>query len=679
MDEALATLLSGLGIDSLQDLLFYLPRRWQDRTRVHPVATLCPGTDAVVEGQILSTSVVQGRKRMLLCRIEDGSGQLLLRFFHFSSTLQNSLAPGICVRCFGTPRAGRHELELCHPELELFDPDCRPPLPSRLTPVYPLVEGLKQDTIRHLCEQALAWLETPDALQEYLPPDLLQAHGLWPLADAVGFLHAPPPTASTADLTQDRHPARRRLAFEELLAHQLGLLRMRGTIRSQPGISLAGGEACLRQHLKQQLPFALTQAQQRVAADIARDLASSTPMLRLIQGDVGSGKTILAALAVLQAIESGCQAALMAPTEILAVQHHKTFCSWLEPLGIEPVLLTGKTRVRRRRETLACLASGEAPVVLGTHALFQDDLQFAHLALVVIDEQHKFGVHQRLALASKGDNCRMPHQLIMTATPIPRTLAMSAYADLDLSVIDELPPGRSPITTLVVSDNRRQQVIDRIHAACQQGRQAYWVCTLIDESDALEFQAAETVAQSLQTTCPDLTIGLVHGRLSQTEKTRVMTDFSNGQIQLLVATTVIEVGVDVPNASLMVIEDPERLGLAQLHQLRGRIGRGDLASHCILLYRAPLSRQGRTRLQVMRESCDGFAIADRDLELRGPGELLGTRQTGAVQFRIADLSRDAALLEPVREAASRLLQQAPDQARLLMERWLPQADLCARA
>ena len=491
-------------------------------------------------------------------------------------------------------------------------------------------------------------------------------------------MHTPAPDVVTTDLTEGQHPARIRLAFEELLAHQLGLQRLRHSIRSQPGIPLQG-EPDLATQLKQHLPFTLTAAQQRVTEEIDQDLRSATPMLRLVQGDVGAGKTVVAALAIARTLDSGFQAALMAPTEILATQHYQTFCGWLKPLDIEPVLLTGKTRGKARQAVVERIASGQARLVLGTHSLFQQDIAFQKLGLVVIDEQHKFGVHQRLALASKGNTGGMPHQLIMTATPIPRTLAMSAYADLDISVIDALPPGRSPITTRVISDSRRQQVMDRVYSVCQQGRQAYWVCTLVEKSETRQGRAAEAVARSLQADFAGLTVGLVHGRMAPDKKNQVMADFHAGRIQVLVATTVIEVGVNVPNASVMVIENPERLGLAQLHQLRGRIGRGTRDSYCLLLYSAPLSSQGLARLQVMRESCDGFVIADRDLELRGPGELLGTRQTGAVQWRIADLSRDAGLLDAVRKAAVQLQQQTPRQAQLLIQRWLPQGDQCARA
>ncbi|MGB1271060.1 MAG: ATP-dependent DNA helicase RecG, partial [Endozoicomonas sp.] len=531
-------------------------------------------------------------------------------------------------------------------------------------------EGLTQQRLRSLCEQALTFLAHPDSLQDWLPLAIRRQYQLEPLVDAVRLLHRPLPSESTALLGEGRHPAQRRLAFEELMAHNLSLQKLRLKVRSVGGFSMAGRNQ-LTHKMREMLPFSLTDAQQRVMEELSQDMSSEQPMLRLVQGDVGSGKTVVAALAALQAVENDFQAAVMAPTEILAEQHQVNFSNWLKSLGISMTFLSGKTKGKKRQEVLDQIAFGEAMVVVGTHALFQEDVDFKRLGLAVIDEQHRFGVHQRLALRKKGEkNGGLPDQLIMTATPIPRTLAMSAYADLDVSVIDELPPGRTPVNTVVIGDDRREQVMARLRSACLEGRQAYWVCTLIEESEALQCQAAEVTAEQLREMLPELAIGLVHGRMKPSEKAEVMGAFKAGHLHLLVATTVIEVGVDVPNASLMIIENPERLGLAQLHQLRGRVGRGSTASHCLLMFHAPLSQQSRERLQVMRDSSDGFVIAEKDLELRGPGEVLGTRQTGLAQLKVADLERDRDLLEGVPEAAQMLLRTAPENAEPLVLRWL---------
>ncbi|WP_027853423.1 ATP-dependent DNA helicase RecG [Marinobacterium litorale] len=664
--------LQRLGITSIQDLLLHLPLRYQDRTRVLPIGSLRPGDEGVVEGNIAAGDIVQGRRRMLLCRLQDGTGTLSLRFFHFSAAQKNALRNGARVRCFGEVRPGQAGLEMVHPEYRVLSPGNEPPVDDALTPVYPLTEGLTQGRLRGLVMQALEWLDK-GAIEEILPDTLLRQWSLSPLCESIRYLHCPPVDCDQAALLEHRHPAQTRLAFEELLAHHLSLLKIRHSLREQGAPVLKPTGEFSRPFLAG-LPFELTGAQLRVAREVARDMNMAVPMLRLVQGDVGSGKTVVAALAAIQAVENGSQAAVMAPTEILAEQHFNNFKAWLEPLGITVDWLVGKVKGKARSETLARTASGQAQVVVGTHALFQEDVHFADLALVVVDEQHRFGVHQRLTLREKGrDGNRTPHQLIMTATPIPRTLTMSAYADLDCSIIDELPPGRTPVNTVVIADGRRQEVIERVRQACAEGRQAYWVCTLIEESEALQCQAAEVTAEQLREALPELRIGLVHGRLKATEKASEMARFKAAELDLLVATTVIEVGVDVPNASLMIIENPERLGLAQLHQLRGRVGRGSVESFCVLMYHAPLSQQGRERLAVMRESSDGFRIAEKDLELRGPGEVLGTRQTGMMAFKIADLQRDSALLPKIKQAAA-VLDADSGLCQSLIKRWLGAGD-----
>lgn len=661
----LAEKLAALGIHTVQDLLFHLPLRYQDRTRLTPIGALQSGVDAVIEGEVRATDIVFGRRRSLVCRIQDGTGTVSLRFFHFSATQKQQLATGVRLRCYGEARRGASGLEFYHPEYQVLDEQVPLPVAETLTPIYPTTEGLQQPSWRKLSAAALQLL-TADSLIDYLPA----VRGASRLSDIVRFLHQPPPAVAQAQLVAGAHPYQRRLAFEELLAHQLSMLRLRERVR-QSGAPLCDGSPTLQRKFLRQLPFTLTAAQQRVSDEIVRDLQQPQPMLRLLQGDVGSGKTVVAALAALRAIASGYQVALMAPTEILAEQHRDNFARWLQPLGIAPGWLSGKVKGRSRQAQLEAIANGAVQLVIGTHALFQADVVFQRLGLAIIDEQHRFGVHQRLALREKGSiGDSQPHQLIMTATPIPRTLAMSAYADLDTSVIDELPPGRKPIHTAVISNERRADVIERIRHACAEGRQAYWVCTLIEESETLQAQAAEVTWQELRATLPELRIGLLHGRMKRADKAATMTAFKAGELQLLVATTVIEVGVDVPNASLMIIENAERLGLAQLHQLRGRVGRGSAESYCLLVYQAPLSRQGKARLQVLRDSNDGFVIAEKDLELRGPGELLGTRQTGLLQLRIADLQRDAALLPRVRERGREFYARYPERVDALIRRWL---------
>ena len=666
--DALAARLARLGVHTLIDLLFVLPMRYEDRTRVHPIGTLLPGTHAVIEGEILLSDLVFRRRRQLLVRLSDGSGSITLRFFHFSASQREALRRGTRLRCHGEVRRGPLGLEIVHPEYRNIAA-IGEPLPQTLTPIYPATEGLPQGRLRALVQRAFG------ALQRLPVPDLLPAEALQPLQlpalrPALEFLHQPPVGTSVAELASGRHPAQRRLAFEELLAHQLSLLELRQATRRELALPLPD-TAGLQAALLAALPFHLTAAQARVRAELDADLLLDLPMARLVQGDVGCGKTAVAALAAARAIGSGQQVALMAPTELLAEQHARSLTRWFDPLGVRVVLLTGSLPARSRRAVAGAIAGGEAQLVVGTHALFQDDLQFHSLALIIIDEQHRFGVQQRMALREKAPaSGRIPHQLIMTATPIPRTLAMTAYADLDVSVIDELPPGRTPVRTVVVTEERRAQVVERIHQHCRQGRQAYWVCALIGESEELDYQAAEESAAALTEALPGLRVGLVHGRMPPKQKAAAMHAFAAGEIHVLVATTVIEVGVDVPNASIIVIENAERLGLAQLHQLRGRTGRGAQESSCVLLYRAPLSEMARARLAAIRETNDGFEIARRDLELRGPGELLGTRQTGLAQLRVADLVRDADLLKDVQAAAQGMMRGYPERIAPLIARWV---------
>ncbi|WP_088329672.1 ATP-dependent DNA helicase RecG [Lacimicrobium sp. SS2-24] len=660
--------LQKLGLVTVQDLLFHLPIRYEDRTRIYPIADLMPHVHVSIEGKVMSSDIQFGRKRMLIVRLSDGSGSITLRFFHFSAAQKNALEPGTTVRCFGEVRRGKYGLEMMHPEYRLQQPDDASITEESYTPIYPTTEGLKQISLRKLSEQALALLGK-GGLAELLPAGMYDQQ--ISLRNALFTVHRPAADESLALLEKGEHPAQQRLIVEELLAHHLSVLKVRHNSDQQLSMALNADQDLCERFLRS-LPFAPTSAQQRVSAEIAEDLSHTRPMMRLVQGDVGSGKTLVAALAALTAIGAGYQVALMAPTELLAEQHANNFRQWLTPLNIEVGWLAGKLKGKAREALLARLASGEIQMLVGTHAIFQHSVSFDHLALVIIDEQHRFGVHQRLALREKGQQQGLfPHQLIMTATPIPRTLAMTAYADLDTSIIDELPPGRTPVKTVAIPESRRDEVVARVHEACkQQGRQVYWVCTLIEESEVLECQAAEDTAQALAMALPDLRVGLVHGRLKAAEKQQVMQAFSDAELDLLVATTVIEVGVDVPNASLMIIENPERLGLAQLHQLRGRVGRGSVESHCVLMYQSPLSKTATQRLAVLRQSNDGFMIAQRDLEIRGPGELLGTRQTGLAELKIADLVRDAHLIPQVQQLATRLWQEHPDKAQALINRWL---------
>jgi ATP-dependent DNA helicase RecG len=669
--------LARLGVEQPADVLFLLPRSYEDRTRVVPIGALIEGMHAVVEGEILLAEIVFRRRRQLLVRLADGSGSLTLRFFYFSNAQREAMTRGARLRCHGEIRRGPLGLEIVHPEYRHIT-QLSEPLPQTLTPIYPATEGLTQGRLRMLVDRALRQLG-PESVTELLPEALLERLRLPSLRDALEFMHRPPVGTALAELTSGVHPAQRRLAFEELLAHHLSLMELRRRSRREPAMPLPD-TAGLESRLLQALPFHLTAAQQRVLIEVDQDLARAQPMARLVQGDVGCGKTVIAAAAAARTIGSGAQVAFMAPTELLAEQHARSLSAWFEPLGITVSLLTGSQNARARRVALRAAASGQARLCVGTHALFQGEVEFENLALAIIDEQHRFGVQQRLQLAAKGSRgaSRTPHQLIMSATPIPRTLAMTVYADLDVSIVDELPPGRTAIRTVVLPEQKRAQVVERIDAACRAGRQTYWVCPLISESEELNAQAAEETCQALSEALPARRVELLHGRMPPKQKDQVMQRFVAGEIQLLVATTVIEVGVDVPNASLMVIENAERMGLAQLHQLRGRVGRGQHASNCVLLYRAPLSPMARSRLATIRDSSDGFRIAQRDLELRGPGELLGRRQTGLAQLRVADLSRDADLLAHVRTAAAQLIESEPRRVAALRLRWIGEREQYGR-
>ncbi len=643
--------LERLGIFRVGDLLLHLPIRYQDRSRVVPLRDVHPQQECLVQGQVVDSSLGYGRRRSWLVTIEDGTGYLGLRFFHFSKRQQSGLQPGTYVRCFGEirfgPRGGGPGLEMAHPEYRAFTSEPPDPDPE-LTPVYPTTKGLGQNRLRGLIDQALS-LEWPsDSGAPY---------------QTLAYLHRPPADAPAADIER----AQERVALDELTAYYL-VMKQRQRDRAKSRALPLPQSQQLGRELLRRLGFRLTHAQRRVITEVLEDLSSETPMLRLLQGDVGSGKTVVAAFAAIRAAEHGRQTALMVPTEILAEQHYVNFSAWLEPLGIPVVLLTGSQSAKERAARQQALEEGEALVAVGTHALFQDKVNFNALALTIVDEQHRFGVHQRMALRSKG---AAPHQLVMTATPIPRTLTMALYADMDVSVLDELPPGRTPIDTRVISDARKEEVIRSAADAMARGEQVYWVCPLIEDSEQLDAAAAEPTAELLAERL-EPPIGLLHGRMTGEQKAKAMMDFKEGRTRLLVATTVIEVGVDVPNATLMVIENPERMGLAQLHQLRGRVGRGEKASRCLLVYKTPLSAAARQRLSVMRESQDGFHIAEKDLELRGPGELLGARQTGEQQFRVADLARHSHLIAEVLARGERLLQTDPTTTRELLNAWAPE-------
>ncbi|GAB5604188.1 ATP-dependent DNA helicase RecG [Sideroxyarcus sp. TK5] len=652
--------LAKLGIHHRTDLLLHLPLRYEDETHITPIGEALPGETVQVQGEVTHCEVMFRPRRTLVCRIRQGSDELTLRFLNFYPSQQKQLAVGKTIRAIGEVRGGFFGLEMVHPKCKAVDEDT--PLPQSLSPVYPTTAGLSQTVLRKLIANALESIPLSDTL----PAALIERLALADFADILRLLHNPTPDISAATLEKRSHRAWRRIKFDELLAQQLSM-RVHHRERCKRAAPALPAHDKLTHALLDKLPFRLTGAQQKVWREIAHDLSQSHPMQRLLLGDVGSGKTIVAALAALQAIENGYQVAFMAPTEILAEQHYLKLHEWLTPLGIAPVWLSGSLKKKAKTEAAARISSGDTLLAIGTHALFQKDVEFHKLGLAIIDEQHKFGVQQRLALRNKG---KEPHQLMMSATPIPRTLAMSYYADLDVSVIDELPPGRTPIVTKLVSDARREEVFERVRTACLAGRQAYWVCPLIDESEALQLQTALETHATLTETFPELRIGLAHGKLNSEEKAATMAAFKSGELQLLVATTVIEVGVDVPNASLMVIDHAERMGLAQLHQLRGRVGRGAAESMCVLLFQQPLSELARERLRVIYENTDGFIIAQQDLQLRGPGELLGARQSGVAMLRFADISEDEELLDMAREIAEELLRDHPDAVRTHLQRWM---------
>ncbi len=662
--------LARLEIYTVEELLFHLPMRYEDRTRITPIHFLQAGQLGLVEGRVETVEIKQGKKRVLTCSLHDETGVVVLCFFHFYPSQIKKFQNKPLLRCFGEVREGYHCLEMVHPIYEFVEEIAHSELlEDHLTPIYPSVSNFNQTQWHSIMKQALT-VELP----ELLPTELLQHFNLPSLQQALKTIHQPPPSENLTQIDLTTHPARQRIAFEELLAQHLSLraLHQHAQQHLAPALKLdSESDDNLITRFMRQLAFKLTPAQQKVVNEISHDLMQPKPMQRLLQGDVGSGKTVVAALSALQAIAAGYQVAIMAPTELLAEQHKNTFAQWLEPLDLKVTWLSGSLTQKKRRNALEDLILGITHLAVGTHALFQDTVKFNHLGLVVIDEQHRFGVHQRLALRDKGKQGEIyPHQLIMTATPIPRTLAMTAYADLDVSVIDELPPGRTPVQTAIVPDVKRDKVIQRVYAFCQQGKQVYWVCPLIEESETLQLQAAEDTAQYLTEQMKDLKIGLVHGRMSSKDKELVMQQFKAAKLDVLVATTVIEVGVDVPNASLMVIENAERLGLAQLHQLRGRVGRGAVESYCLLLYQAPLSKIAQQRLTTIRESNDGFFIAQKDLEIRGPGEVLGTRQTGVLNLKVADLEKDKALFEEIPQAGQWLLTHHPQLCEQLIQRWI---------
>ncbi len=663
---ASAALLEKLNIFTTDDLLFHLPRDYEDRSTIIPMNQLVVGRSYLLEGTVSSIDFPPGKRKSMAVLLEDDFGKVTLRFYHIYKALTDKMRSGNRLRVFGEVRVGARGLELYHPEIQQINAQTALPK-TRLTAIYPSTEGLTQAKLREYVRQALE--QHSENLPELLPEKFTNGYAL---KEALEYIHEPPIDANMQQLMQGSHPAQQRLIFEELVAHQISLLTRRAYIREIEAPAFEPS-TILAKKLLANLPFNMTGAQRRVSKEIMIDLKQHQPMLRLVQGDVGAGKTLVAAVAACHALEAGWQVALMAPTEILAEQHYLNFKRWFEPLGIQVAWLSGKQKGKARTQAEAIIRGGLAQLVVGTHALFQENVEFARLGLVIIDEQHRFGVDQRLALRNKGAEQMTPHQLVMTATPIPRTLAMSAYGDLDTSVIDELPPGRTPIQTVTIPLDRREEVLQRIATNCQEGKQAYWVCTLVEQSETLDAQAAEATYAEIKESFPSLNIGLVHGKMKADEKQSVMQQFKNNELQLLIATTVIEVGVDVPNASIMVIENAERLGLSQLHQLRGRVGRGAKASFCALLYKTPLSQNGQERLSILRESNDGFVIAEKDLELRGPGELLGTKQTGDMGFRVAKLERDDHLLTEAHYVAEQVLKDYPVNAEALLKRWLPEA------
>ena len=671
---ALAEKLGRLCVHKPADLLFVLPFRYEDRTRITPIGGLLPGQRAVIEAEVELTEVVYRGRRSMLCRLSDGTGSLMLRFFYFSRAQQQGLARGKTVRCYGEVRKGPGGPEMVHPEYRVIGDKISQPLEDHLTPVYPSTEGLQQGRLRGLIGQVLD--SNMELLPDLLPAAVVSRQQLPSLTEAICYLHRPPSDASLDELASGKHPAQRRLVIEELLTHHLSLRKLRqrtSKLRARP----LNPEDELINRFLNGLAFELTGDQRATIEAIRTDLAEGHPMMRLVQGDVGCGKTVVAAVAALIATAAGTQAAIMAPTELLAEQHRDNFARWLQPLGITVAWLSGSLKSAQRKNVYAAIAAGEAQIVIGTHALFQDAVEYNRLGLVIVDEQHRFGVHQRMSLMEKGaaGDCR-PHQLVMTATPIPRTLAMTLYADLDVSIIREMPPGRQPVQTIALSDQRRGEVVTRVREALKSGQRAYGVCPLVEESEALSYQDVESTHSMLSEALPKARVGLIHGRLRAEEKDQIMKAFARGELHVLVATTVIEVGVDVPEATLMIIENAERMGLAQLHQLRGRVGRGDQASACVLIYSSAvkLSALARQRIEVMRDTNDGFLVAQKDLELRGPGEVLGKRQTGIMQMRVADLSRDAWMLPEVQTMAEEILSDHPQVIEPLIDRWIIKAD-----
>ena len=663
---AASALLEKLNIFTTDDLLFHLPRDYEDRSTIIPMNQLTVGRSYLLEGIVKSVDFPPGKRKSMAVLLDDDTGKVTLRFYHIYKGITDRAKMGARLRIFGEVRVGARGLEMYHPELQLISEDT--PLPqTQLTAIYPATEGLTQPKLREYVKQALE--NHSDDLPELLTTKFTNGYAL---KQALDYIHHPPVNANMLQLTQGSHPAQQRLIFEELVAHQVSMLSRRAYIQQIEAPSFSPSQNFARALLAS-LPFEMTGAQKRVSKEIAQDLKQNKPMLRLVQGDVGAGKTLVAGVAACHALEEGWQVALMAPTEILAEQHYLNFKKWFEPMGLTVSWLSGKQKGKARATSEQSIQDGSANLVVGTHALFQDNVAFAKLGLVIIDEQHRFGVDQRLALRNKGLNGMTPHQLVMTATPIPRTLAMSAYGDLDTSVIDELPPGRTPIQTVTIPLDRREEVLQRIATNCAEGKQAYWVCTLVEQSETLDAQAAEATFAEIKQRFPEINIGLVHGKMKADEKQLVMQQIKNNELQLLIATTVIEVGVDVPNASIMVIENAERLGLSQLHQLRGRVGRGAKASFCALLYKNPLSQNGQERLRIMRETNDGFIIAEKDLEIRGPGEILGTKQTGDMGFRVAKLERDDHLLDQAHYVAQQILKDHPKNAEALLKRWLPEA------
>lgn len=667
----LAAKLDRIGVHSIEDLLFHFPYRYQDRTRIHPLKKLAPYQEAMTQGLVKNVSLVYRRKRMMLVTIEDDGAILLLRFFHFSEAQRNSLKKGQSLLCFGEVRRSGRQLEMIHPEYRVVYPNRPFPMERGFVPIYPTTEGLMQQGLRRLTQNALDWLAASEHdLEELLPADWFVHEETPSLKESIRYIHRPPADADVELLSSGGHPARQRLAFEEILAHTLSIKRRRSRLRKQKAPPLAGKRR-LFARLEEGLSFKLTAAQQRAIKQIDADIVQDVPMMRLLQGDVGSGKTLVSVYPMLKAVEAGYQAAMMVPTEVLAQQHYQNLHAWLQRLDVSVALMISKLKANERRYMLRLVRTGEASIVVGTHAMFQEDVHFKNLALIVVDEQHRFGVHQRLALRQKGEQADCsPHQLIMTATPIPRSLAMTMYADLDCSIIDEMPVGRLPIKTVVMPDNKREDIIHRMYEACKNGQQAYWICPLVEESESLACQTVEETYRLLAHAMPQLKIGYIHGRMKLEEKQSAIQAFRAGETRLLISTTVVEVGVDVPSANLMVIENAERFGLAQLHQLRGRIGRGSEQASCVLMYRAPLSPRARHRLDVMRKSSNGFSIAEQDLKMRGPGEMHGTRQTGGMRYKVANLVQDVGLLKKVHKLADPLLSENPEACERLISRWL---------